>query len=361
MTRWGFLVVVALVLSFAVAPSSAVAVSWRGVLRQPDDWYASKEAVRIAGNVLAYQHPTGGWPKNIDKARPLSAEALEEVRRQAPSRQPIIDNGATHTEIRYLARVYAATGREELREAALRGVDYLLEAQYPGGGWPMMHPPRRGYYTHITYNDGAMVGVLRTLRDASHGEGDWAFVDDQRRARAADAVQRGVEAILQTQIEVDGKLTAWCAQHDEHTLAPAKARSYELPSISGQESVGVVEFLMGIPDPSPEVVRAVEAAVDWFERSKVEGVRVEYRRGADVPGGRDRVLVEDASAPALWARFYDIETNEPMFVGRDGVVKQDYNAIERERRLGYSYLGPYADRLLARSYPRWRQRIGIAD
>ncbi|TWT85725.1 Pectic acid lyase [Posidoniimonas polymericola] len=332
--------------------ASGAGASWRSVLSQPRQWYASAEAERIADNVLAYQHPNGGWPKNIDKARVLSDAELTAVRRDAPRGQTIIDNGATHTEVRFLARVSAATGRPAYRDAALRGVDFLLDAQYPGGGWPMIYPLRRGYYTHITYNDGAMVGVLRALRDAAAGEDEWSFVDSARRARAADAVERGVQTILATQIRVDGKLTAWCAQHDEHTLAPAKARAYELPSISGQESVGIVEFLMEIPEPSDDVVEAVESAVDWFRRSKVEGVRVERTRRP-----RNSVLVEDPDARPLWARFYDIPTNRPMYVGRDGVPLDGYNELELERRLGYSYLGPYAERLLAKSYPRWRERV----
>ena len=44
-------------------------VNWRHILEHPDDWYGSDEAVRIADNVLVYQHPNGGWEKNTDKSR----------------------------------------------------------------------------------------------------------------------------------------------------------------------------------------------------------------------------------------------------------------------------------------------------
>ena len=36
-----------------------------------------------------------------------------------------------------------------------------------------------------------------------------------------------MECILNTQVKQNGKLTVWCAQHDEHTLAPAKAHEEE--------------------------------------------------------------------------------------------------------------------------------------
>ena len=45
---------------------------------------------------------------------------------------------------------------------------------------------------------------------------------------------------------VNGRRTVWCAQHDETTLRPAGARTYEHASLSGYESVGIVRFLMGI-------------------------------------------------------------------------------------------------------------------
>src|SRR5205823_14454004 len=97
---------------------------------------------------------------------------------------------------------------------------------------------------------------------------------DSDRTRAKQAMDRGLQCILKTQVTQNGKLTVWCAQHDEKTLAPAKARAYEHPSLSGSESVGIVEFLIGIEQPSPEVVRAVQSAVAWFNASKVTGIRV---------------------------------------------------------------------------------------
>src|SRR5262249_13074117 len=82
-----------------------------------------------------------------------------------------------------------------------------------------------------------------------------------------------------------GEGTVWCAEHDERTLAPAKARAYELPSLSGSESVGIVEFLMGIEKPSAEVVRAIEAAVEWFRASKITGIRVVRKAAPGTPRG----------------------------------------------------------------------------
>jgi len=44
-----------------------------------------------------------------------------------------------------------------------------VKAQYANGGWPQYFPLNQGYYTHITYNDDAMAGVLGLLREVSEG------------------------------------------------------------------------------------------------------------------------------------------------------------------------------------------------
>jgi PelA/Pel-15E family pectate lyase len=329
---------------------------WPGIANRPDTFMNSDEAVRIADNLLVYQHANGGWDKNLDMARPLTDDQKARIQENGRDAQTIIDNGATYTQIRYLARVHTATGQQRFADATRRGIDYLLEAQYDNGGWPMIYPLRRGYYTHITFNDGAMIGVMRLLRDVASGEAPFEFVGSIERERVAEAVAQGLDAILKCQVVVDGQLTAWCAQHDEENFQPRGARTYELPSLSGQESVGIVEYLMEIDDPSPEVVAAIEAAVEWFREVQINGWRVETNRDEALPRGRDRIVVDDPDAPPLWARFYEIGTNRPMFVGRDGVVKETLAEIEHERRVSYSYLGEYASKLLDEKYPAWKSR-----
>lgn len=203
-----------LLADMAGAQSNPAAISWSQVLGQPPGWYASAEAVRIADNVLLYQHANGGWEKNIDMARPTGAAARTRIREQRDSDGTTIDNGATYTQIRFLARVHEATGRERFRRGMLRGIDFVLAAQYANGGWPQFYPRRRGYYEHVTFNDGAMVGVMRLVRDVAKGSDPFASVDSARRTRAASAMARGLDLILRTQVEVDGKRTVWCTQYD---------------------------------------------------------------------------------------------------------------------------------------------------
>lgn len=328
---------------------SEAAVRWGGeIFRQPDDWYGSAEARAAADTVMLYQSSEGGWQKNSDLLTPPKDGGELE--------HPTIDNGATTTPMRFLVRVADATGDTKYRESFKRGLDYLFTAQYPNGGWPQFYPLREGYYSRITYNDDAMTNVLTLLRAVSKGEGPYSFVDEERRRRAAAAVAKGIDVILRTQIRQNGRLTGWCAQHDERTLKPAWARAYEPPSLSGGETVGIVRFLMSIEEPTPEIAASIEGAVAWLRSVPLSGVRVERIKRPD--GRTERVLVEDANAPPVWARFYELVTDRPLYLDRDSVYRYDFSEIGYERRSGYSYHGDWAASLLDEDYPRWRSRSG---
>lgn len=309
-------------------------VHWSHALGQRREFYRSPEAVRIADNLIAYQHPNGGWNKNIDMAQPLTAERLAAIAVLKTERQTTIDNDATYSQLRYLARVYSATGESRFAAAFRRGLEYLLAAQYGNGGWPQFYPLRDGYWSHITYNDDAMIGVMELLRSVARKEPDFAFLNDNERARAGRAIERGIDCILKTQVIVAGKRTVWCAQHDEVTLKPAQARSYELVSLSGAESVGIIRFLQQVERPTPEIRAAIAGALEWFRQNQITGIRIERAKG-------DVRVVDDPSAPPLWARFYEIGTNRPIFCDRDGVKKYSLADIGPERRNGYRW---YVDR-----------------
>lgn len=307
---------------------------------KPDSWFRSDEGRKAMDCILSWQSTHGDWPKNKDTTKEKYAGDRGKL-------SGTFDNGATTGELRALGRAFRVTGEGRYEKAFLAGFDHILKAQYANGGWPQQFPLPTSYHRHITFNDGCMVRIMQFLSDAGTLD-DFAFLDKDRRAAAASAVGRGVDCIVKCQIVVDGKLTSWCAQHDEVTLAPAQARSYELPSLSGGESAGVLIFLMGLDKPSPEVVRAVKAGVAWFEAAKIEGYR--YKRS-----GKEPNLIKDPSAEPLWARFYEIKTNRPFFCDRDGVPKYDVEEISSERRSGYAWYGNWGV-AVAKRYEKWEQR-----
>jgi PelA/Pel-15E family pectate lyase len=329
-------------------------VAWADINRQPAAWYATPAAQVIADSIVQYQTPSGGWPKNRDMTSPPDAEFL--ANQAMDHRAATLDNEATILQLRFLGRVITATSPARYGAVFFKGFDYLLAAQYANGGWPQYFPLQEGYYTHITFNDNAMINIMEVLRDAGMGKEPYVFVDAARRTKALAAVDRAVACILRCQVVIAGVRTAWCAQHDEVTFAPAKARAYEHPSLSGSESVGIVRFLMGIEKPGPEIIAAVNAAAAWLEQARLTGFRYETVADASVPGGRNRVVILDPAGGPLWARFYELGTNRPIFSGRDSVIRYAVSEIEPERRNGYSWYGTWPRQLLEKEYPAWKQK-----
>lgn len=335
---------------------------WRDMAtKMPAEWYQTKEAQQVAENLLLAQKTVGGWEKNINFHHQLSETEKSYFISNKEELGATFDNNATTTELRFLAKVYQHHKDERYKEAFIRGLNYIFEAQYDNGGWPQFCPIRKGntdYSAHITYNDNAMVNVMHLLKDLYSGNKLFEPLEISRemKQKAKNSFDKGVQIILKTQIIVQNKPTVWCAQHDEVTLEPAKARSYELPSFSGIESANIALLLMQIENPSKEIFAAVKGAVQWFEENKLEGIRLEIITTKD--GKRDRVVVEDKEAPALWGRFYDLETSQPFFCSRDGIKRSSLAEISHERRNGYAwYTDTPAD--LLKEYPKWLKKNGL--
>ena len=310
------------------------------LVRKPDDWFRSEEGRNSMACILSWQSEHGSWPKNKDTTR-------EGFSGDRATLKGTFDNSATTGELRALARAFRVTGKTRYQTAFLTGFDHILAAQYPNGGWPQYFPLSKQYHRHITFNDGTMIRIMEFLRDTATSD-DVEFLDADHRAAATKAIDRGIDCIVKCQVVVDGTPTVWCAQHDEVTLAPAEARSYELASLSGAESAGVLKYLMSLDEPTAEVIRAVKCGVAWFDSTRIDGLRYEK-------SGSRRKLTEDPTARPLWARFYEIGSNRPIFCDRDGVPKYDIEEIGSERRTGYTWYGNWGDSL-ANAYTKWPHR-----
>ena len=309
-------------------------------------WFATDSARALADVILTYQAPNGGWSKHVDYSKgprqPGTSYFSESDRWTYIS---TIDNGATTEQLRFLAK--AITTRDDARyhQAFNRGIDYLVRAQFPNGCWPQVYPLEGSYHDAATFNDDATVNVLKVLRDVGRGErAGFGFVDSTKRALATAALERGVQCLVAAQVVVDGKKTAWGQQHDPLTLEPIKARSYEPAALSGRESAGIVEFLMGLPSPDASVVDAVHSAVDWFKATAIRDLVYEYGKG----------IRREAGAGPLWARMTEIGTNRPIFSNRDGIKLYDFEQLT-DRRTGYGWFSSEPADVLAR-YDRWAAR-----
>ena len=91
---------------------------------------------------------------------------------------------ATVNEMRFLARDYRATQDERYKQAVLGGLNFILAAQYPSGGWPHSYPVHRTEYSrYATFNDDMMPDLMTLLQEVTSSP-DFAFVGDENRKRA---------------------------------------------------------------------------------------------------------------------------------------------------------------------------------
>ena len=324
---------------------------------EKEDFYKTEEARRIGDQVLLYQRVTGGWPKNINMSRPLTDEERVQVLRDKERRDDsTTDNGATNMQMLYLAKLYQATQVERYKEGVLKAVEYLLSGQYENGGWPQFWPEMHGYQMHITYNDDAMVNTMNLLRAVAQQKDPYqGLADEALRQRCMKAFDKGLECILKTQMHnKEGRLTVWCQQHYRDNYEPAPARAYELPSYCSMESASITKLLMSLPNPDERVKQAVHAAMAWFDKYKLTGLRIQ-RTGPWASMDGDTKLVEDADAEPIWGRYYDLKYCEPYVCDRDGLPRRRLEDIGHERRNGYAWFGSRPAELYP-TYDKWADR-----
>jgi pectinesterase len=332
-------------------------VSWKKIISKDEgSWFGTTEAKSIAENVLLYQRNIGGWPKNIQMQEPLSDIQKQDLLSLKNNIEDVTtDNGATIQEMVFLSKMYRQIPDERYKKAFLLGVDYLLEAQYKNGGWPQFYPLRKGYYSHITYNDDSMVNILNLLKDLKDNTNVFSITPSQETLDSIKlAFDSGIECILKTQYIQKGVLTAWCAQYDEKTLKPAKARAYELPSLSGKESAQIVLLLISIDNPSKDIIVAVNSAVAWFGKVKITGIKQDWVYNEQTKK-RNKIIIADDKAEPLWARFMELDDNTPFFCDRDGIKKASMAEIGPERRNGYGWYTNEPKELLER-YKKWEYK-----
>ena len=348
-----------LALSFGIQAQNTYK-NWPDIIRKNDAaWFGTDEAKNIAENVLLYQREIGGWPKNIQMQNELKEEQKKDLLKlKKTTAETTTDNGATCQEMLFMSKMYAQVKDDRYKESFLNGLNYLLEAQYKNGGWPQFYPLKKGYYTHITYNDDSMVNILNIIRQVSE-ETDYFSIKPSKAIveKAKESFRKGIDCILKTQYKQNGTLTAWCAQHDEVTLAPANARAFELASLSGSESAKIVLLLMSIEKPSPEIITAVQSAKLWFEKTKITNLE-EKRVLNDAGKVIDKKMIVTQNAAPIWARFMDLSTNEPFFCDRDGIRKKSIEEIGAERRNGYSWYSDSPKEVL-KKYTAWAVKNGV--
>jgi PelA/Pel-15E family pectate lyase len=308
--------------------------------------YSDLSYIDISNNILYFQRANGGWMKNYDMTAILTPDQIDTLIATKSNVNTTFDNGCTYGHIEYLSGAYTITKDDRYKDACIRGINFILTAQYQNGGWSQNYPIQENYTQNITFNDGATIGIMKLFKDI----------------RILLSYQKGLFLITQLQIKRQGIPTAWAQQYDEVSLTPSWGRSYEPPSICSDESCTILEFLMSIDNPSNEIINSVQFGMTWLGKTAISDIRVETFDALPLiseykvkPITTDRRVVQKIGAQKMWSIFYRVSDDKLIFCDRDGSIKDSFSDLERERRVGYAWY-TYKPLVTFRVYEVWQKK-----
>jgi PelA/Pel-15E family pectate lyase len=270
------------------------------------DEYYYQAAEKVGGALIWGQHRSGGWNYFIDFGGPAStrhwyettgknAWRMEEFQHYADN--ATFDDMGTSESAQFLLRLYLEKRDPKYRPALERAVNFVLESQYPSGGWPQRwpyDPNYPAYQSYITFNDDVAAENVKFLTLVYQHLGD---------TRALDAIHRGMNIYLLTQ--QGAPQAGWALQYTLD-LKPAAARSYEPNALHTATTASNVEQLMSFYRMTGDrrFLARIPEALAWLESVRLP----EPRQGRNFP------------------TFVELGSNRPIYVHRRGsnVVNGEY-------------------------------------
>jgi PelA/Pel-15E family pectate lyase len=279
-------------------------------------WQAAVATTRA---LVRAQHPAGGWNYIFDFAGEASLKdwyatigangwRLEEF--QYYYGNATFDDAGTSEASQLMLRMHLEGKGDEFAAPLEKAIRFVLDSQYPVGGWPQRFPFAEAaglhgmpdYTRHITFNDDVagenikfLIMVAQTMNDA----------------RVADPVRRAMESFKVTQ--QPKPQAGWGLQHDVSDLKPAAARSYEPLAFVTHTTANNASQLMNFYELTGDrsFLARVGEALDWLDSVKLP---------ADV-----------ANEKRTHPTFIEPGTNKPLYVHRRGsnVVNGAYYVTDR--------------------------------
>lgn len=314
---------------------------------------SEKESILTkADNEISWQLDCGGWDKDYDTHVKRQWNGTEDKitkgwKNASGEALGTIDNSATYSEMYDIALAYALSGEAKYKTSFTKGLNFIKKLQYESGGFAQVYPRRGNYSDYVTFNDDAMISVLMMLEKIEDKRYPYNtdIISDSDYTQICTMIDKATDFILKAQLTVAGERSAWCAQHDPVTYEPLGARAYELPSVSGSESIGVIKFLLNQQD-NPQAIQAAEAAIKWFENHKVENTAFDKNATEDLNGDGIIDYFYYKEGNTIWYRFYDLTTAEGFFSDYDGVKYWDISQISENRRTGYAWSGNWPSKII---------------
>ncbi len=269
-----------------------------------------------AGQALAWgQRSAGGWDHRVDVAGLERGLAGHEQ----PSGRCTLDDNISQGALDFLMSLDRVVDEDWLSQAVELGLAFLEQSQFENGAWPQWYPLRGGYHDHYTFNDNAINDCIRVLLRAHELYGREALLE---------CAERGGDFIILSQIAAPQP--GWAQQYS-HDLEPAWARKFEPPAVCSAVTARNLHTLVALYryTGKEEYLAPIPAAIDWLDRSRLD---------------------DD-----LWARFYEVGSNRPIYGDRDGESHYELEEISEERRRGYAWRGGFGVRGAIRTYREVRE------
>ena len=274
-----------------------------------ETYYAA--AAQAADCLMAGQSPTGGWNYLIDfggaaaKAKwyeTIGANAWRMEEFQHDWGNATFDDAGSSEAMQFLLRMYLEKRDARFKPALDRALDFVLNSQYPNGGWPQRWPAGKPFTKHgadytgyITFNDDVAGENIKFLVMVAQTLGD---------PRVGPAIRRAMDVFVITQ--QPSPQAGWGLQHTVDDLKPAAARSYEPRALATHTTAANVAQLMNFYELTgdPSYLARIPEALDWLARVALP----EVRNGKTHP------------------TFIEIGTDRPLYVHRRGsnVVNGQY-------------------------------------
>ena len=260
-------------------------------------------AKRVAHAIIWGQHPAGGWHYFIDFDMTGIRAWYDEVGSKCWGWEEYnhyygnctYDDDTTASSLRFLLRLYMVTLDPAYRDPLLRGLDFVIESQFPNGAWPQRYPlmyeyvkqGRADYTSFYTYNDGVMKNNIMLLIEA------WEKLGNEEYHKAA---VRGMDFYIISQGAAPQ--AGWGEQH-YHDLRPAHARTYEPAAFHSRQTMFNIRDLQTFYRITGDrrYLKPIPPAISWLEQS---------------------VINTDPSKKYTHNRYYEPGTNKPIYIYREG-------------------------------------------
>lgn len=237
------------------------------------DEYYYEAARTVAAALIRAQIPAGGWNYVHDTAGEAAEQhwydtvaanawRLEEFHHRYGN--GTFDDAGTSESAQFLLRLYLEKRDETYRGPLYKAIDFVLDAQYPNGGWPQRFPltndgglhGQEDYTGHITFNDDVAGENLEFLIFCYQTLGE---------ERLLDPIRRGMDIFLATQQPMPQP--AWGLQHYLHDLTPAPARTIEPRAFATHTTAANISALMRFYRLTGDrkYLARIPEALDWLD------------------------------------------------------------------------------------------------